>query len=118
MRWTVLVVMMTGLAATALSAAPADAKRKPVRRYAPAIEVRPSPAPPVLRQNPASVQLPPVDWTDDLRWRPLTPAELRASSHVVRRCTGGYALEHRPSGTVLTPQERCWWAVRPQARFP
>lgn len=26
-----------------------------------------------------------------------------------RRCTDWYALEHRPSGTVLTPHMRCWW---------
>lgn len=26
-----------------------------------------------------------------------------------RQCTDWYALEHRPSGTVLTPHMRCWW---------
>jgi hypothetical protein len=26
-----------------------------------------------------------------------------------RRCTDWYALERRPSGTVLTPHMRCWW---------
>jgi hypothetical protein len=29
-----------------------------------------------------------------------------------RRCTDWYALERRASGTVLTPQMRCWWTRR------
>ena len=27
----------------------------------------------------------------------------------VRQCTSWLATEHRASGTVLTPQMRCWW---------
>jgi hypothetical protein len=27
----------------------------------------------------------------------------------VRQCTSWLATEYRPSGTVLTPQMRCWW---------
>jgi len=26
-----------------------------------------------------------------------------------RRCIDWYELQHRPSGTVLYPQTRCWW---------
>jgi hypothetical protein len=26
-----------------------------------------------------------------------------------RRCTDWYELQHRPSGTVLFPEMRCWW---------
>ena len=26
-----------------------------------------------------------------------------------RRCVDWYELQHRPSGTVLFPQMRCWW---------
>jgi hypothetical protein len=26
-----------------------------------------------------------------------------------RRCTDWYVLQHRPSGTVLFPQQHCWW---------
>jgi hypothetical protein len=26
-----------------------------------------------------------------------------------RRCADWYELQHRPSGTVLYPQMRCWW---------
>ena len=29
-----------------------------------------------------------------------------------RRCTDWYVLEHRPSGSVLTPHMRCWWTRR------
>jgi len=26
-----------------------------------------------------------------------------------RRCVDWYELQHRPNGTVLYPQMRCWW---------
>jgi hypothetical protein len=26
-----------------------------------------------------------------------------------RRCVDWYELQHRPSGTVLYPQQHCWW---------
>jgi hypothetical protein len=26
-----------------------------------------------------------------------------------RRCEDRYVLQHRPSGTVLFPERRCWW---------
>jgi len=26
-----------------------------------------------------------------------------------RRCIDWYEIQHRPSGTVLYPQMRCWW---------
>ncbi len=29
--------------------------------------------------------------------------------HYRRRCTDWLELQHRPSGTVLYPQYRCWW---------
>jgi hypothetical protein len=29
--------------------------------------------------------------------------------NAVRQCMSRLAPEHRPSGTVLTPQTRCWW---------
>lgn len=32
--------------------------------------------------------------------------------NAVRQCTGWLALEHRASGTVLVPRERCWWETR------
>lgn len=33
----------------------------------------------------------------------------RLSPHARRHCTAWLRVEHRPSGTVLTPQKRCWW---------
>ena len=29
-----------------------------------------------------------------------------------RRCVDWYEVQHRPSGTVLYPQMRCWWVRR------
>jgi hypothetical protein len=29
--------------------------------------------------------------------------------NAVRQCTSWLATEYRPSGTVVTPQMRCWW---------
>jgi len=44
-------------------------------------------------------------------YRPIaTRLEVYPSSRQVRRCIDWYQIEHRPSGTVLTPQMRCWWA--------
>jgi hypothetical protein len=30
--------------------------------------------------------------------------------NAVRQCVDWYATEHRPSGTVIVPRMRCWWA--------
>ena len=45
------------------------------------------------------------------------PAPLHARRRILinprpllyRRCVDWYELQHRPSGTVLYPQMRCWW---------
>jgi hypothetical protein len=29
-----------------------------------------------------------------------------------RECDFWLAVEHRPSGNVITPQQHCWWALR------
>jgi len=29
-----------------------------------------------------------------------------------RECDFWLALEHRPSGDVVTPQQHCWWALK------
>jgi hypothetical protein len=48
---------------------------------------------------------------------PAVPASRSARRIVItprpplyRRCIDWYELQHRPSGTVLFPQMRCWWA--------
>jgi len=33
--------------------------------------------------------------------------------NAVRECADRLAVEHRPSGTVLVPQMRCWWTRQP-----
>ncbi len=44
---------------------------------------------------------------------PAAPAGRRIEIHprplLYRRCVDWYELQHRPSGTVLYPQMRCWW---------
>lgn len=53
------------------------------------------------------------DFTAQRRYRTIaTRLEVFPSSRQVRRCVDWYQIERRPSGTVLTPQMRCWWAKR------
>ncbi len=33
-------------------------------------------------------------------------------SRYYRKCDFWLAVEHRPSGDVITPQQHCWWALR------
>ena len=35
--------------------------------------------------------------------------EINPRPLLYRRCIDWYELQHRPSGTVLYPQMRCWW---------
>jgi hypothetical protein len=35
--------------------------------------------------------------------------EINPRTLLYRRCVDWYELQHRPSGTVLYPQMRCWW---------
>jgi hypothetical protein len=35
--------------------------------------------------------------------------EIRPQHLLYRRCVDWLELQHRPSGTVLYPQYRCWW---------
>ena len=57
-------------------------------------------------------KIPGFNWYDPLRWGPATATEVRALSRYTRSCADAYALEHRASGTVLTPQMRCRWVRR------
>jgi hypothetical protein len=53
------------------------------------------------------------EFTAHRRYRTIsTRLEVYPSSRQVRRCVDWYQIERRPSGTVLTPQMRCWWARR------
>jgi hypothetical protein len=43
---------------------------------------------------------------------PVSPRrriEINPRPLLYRRCVDWYALQNRPSGTVLYPQMRCWW---------
>jgi hypothetical protein len=33
-------------------------------------------------------------------------------SRYYRQCDFALGVEHRPSGDVITPRQRCWWALR------
>ncbi len=33
-------------------------------------------------------------------------------SRYYRQCDFWLAVQHRPSGDVITPQQHCWWALR------
>jgi hypothetical protein len=53
------------------------------------------------------------EFSSQRRIRPIaTRLEVYPSSRQVRRCIDWYAIERRPSGEVLTPHMRCWWARR------
>jgi hypothetical protein len=39
------------------------------------------------------------------------PRYRRLSPYAKRFCRFWLATEYRPSGTVITPQQRCWWYV-------
>jgi len=47
-----------------------------------------------------------------VRRRPLTRLRVTPLRNAYRQCVDWYAIEHRPSGTVITPQMRCWWVSR------
>jgi hypothetical protein len=62
----------------------------------------------------AAILLPPLATEATARTRITVrkPARVYVEPNLLawhRRCTDWYALEHRPSGTVLTPHMRCWW---------
>ena len=48
------------------------------------------------------------------------PSVRRARPHIqvyplsryYRKCDFWLAVEHRPSGDVITPQQHCWWALK------
>ena len=38
--------------------------------------------------------------------------EIVPSRRPYRQCVDWYAVERRPSGDVITPQQHCWWTTR------
>jgi len=53
----------------------------------------------------AQTQTPPAPPPRHARHR----IEIYPRALLYRRCADWYELQHRPSGTVLYPQMRCWW---------
>jgi len=48
--------------------------------------------------------------------RPRRPRiEVYPSRRLYRHCIDWYAVERRPSGAVIVPYQRCWWALRAPA---
>ena len=44
--------------------------------------------------------------------RPIPRITVVPMSRYHRLCDFWLAVEHRPSGDVITPQQHCWWALR------
>lgn len=44
--------------------------------------------------------------------RARTRIQVSPNQRLYRQCEDWLAVEHRPSGDVITPQMRCWWATR------
>jgi hypothetical protein len=61
----------------------------------------------------ASAAAPPTDVSSQQQ-RPRRPTRITVVplSHYYRKCDFWLAVEHRPSGDVITPQQRCVWALR------
>jgi len=63
----------------------------------------------------ASAAAPPTDVSSQQQQEPrrrvprITVVPL---SRYYRKCDFWLAVEHRPSGDVITPQQHCWWALR------
>jgi hypothetical protein len=80
------IILILGLAALPLLREAPDAAAQPQTQLDRVVEQ----APAVVRQARPRIEVNP---------RPL----------LYRRCVDWYELQHRPSGTVLFPQMRCWW---------
>jgi len=75
-------------------------------------EAGPRPAP-VL--TPTATAAPATEYSAQKRRhrrRPVTRLRVTPLRRAYRQCVDWYAVEHRPSGTVITPQMRCWWVSR------
>ena len=54
----------------------------------------------------------PTELSAPARRRAPTRIQVYPARQYVRECVDWLAVEHRPSGTMITPQMRCRWAVR------
>jgi hypothetical protein len=75
-----------------------------------AIVTLPVAAAPALAAS-ARAAAPPTDLSSQRRRR-IPRITVVPLSHYYRKCDFWLAVEHRPSGNVITPQQHCWWALR------
>ena len=102
-------------AALLLGLAEADAQGPDFDRAFRAVENQPKPA---VRQKqraprarvPARITVRPIlPYRHDATEFPRTDNLGYPGPNAVRQCVSWLATEHRLSGTVVTPQMRCWW---------
>jgi hypothetical protein len=74
-----------------------------------AVATLPGGAAPALAQSAAA---PPSDVGSQQPRRRVPRITVVPLSRYYRKCDFWLAVEHRPSGDVLTPQQHCWWALR------
>jgi len=62
----------------------------------------------------ASAAAPPTDISSQQQQTPRRVPRITVVplSRYYRKCDFWLAVEHRPSGDVITPQQHCWWALR------
>ena len=63
----------------------------------------------------ASAAAPPTDVSSQQQQEPrrrVPRITVVPMSRYTRKCDFWLAVEHRPSGDVITPQQHCWWALR------
>jgi hypothetical protein len=74
-----------------------------------ATAMHPGGAAPALAASPTAAA--PTDVTSQQRRR-IPRITVVPLSRYYRKCDFWLAVEHRPSGDVITPQQHCWWALR------
>jgi hypothetical protein len=92
MRIGILIIATATLGLVALAAFPSDAVRAASASAAPPTDVSSQQAQEPRRRVPRITVVP--------------------LSRYYRKCDFWLAVEHRPSGDVITPQQHCVWALR------
>jgi hypothetical protein len=59
-----------------------------------------------------SAAAPPTDVSSQQQQRRVPRITVVPLSRYYRKCDFWLAVEHRPSGDVITPQQHCWWALK------
>jgi hypothetical protein len=73
----------------------------------------PGGAAPAAAASPSAAAAPPTDVSSQQQ-QPRRSTRITGVplSRYYRKCDFWLAVEHRPSGDVITPQQHCWWALR------